>query len=83
MAIKNIDYFGKDFSVNYEIINNDKKNVIVFLHGWGANKEIMKMAFVKELKNMKHIYIDMPGFGKSSNNYVLSTIDYAHIMKNL
>jgi len=81
MATKNIDYFGKDFSVNYEIVNNDKKDVIVFLHGWGANKEIMKMAFGKELGNMKHVYIDMPGFGKSDNNYVLTTIDYAHIMK--
>ena len=81
MATKNIDYFGKDFSINYEIVNNDKKDVIVFLHGWGSNKEIMKQGFGKELKNMKHIYIDMPGFGKSSNDYVLTTIDYAHIMK--
>ena len=81
MATKTVDYFGKNFSVNYEIVNNDKKDVIVFLHGWGSNKEIMKQAFGKELKSMKHIYIDMPGFGKSDNNYVLTTIDYAHIMK--
>lgn len=81
MATKNIDYFGKNFSINYEIVNNDKQDVIVFLHGWGSNKEIMKQGFGKELKTMKHIYIDMPGFGKSSNDYVLKTIDYAHIMK--
>lgn len=81
MATKNIDYFGKEFSVNYEIVNNDKQDVIVFLHGWGSNKEVMKKGFGKKLTNMKHIYIDMPGFGKSSNNYVLTTIDYAHIMK--
>jgi len=81
VATKNIDYFGKDFSINYEIVNNDKKDVIVFLHGWGSNKEIMKQGFGKELKSMKHIYIDMPGFGKSSNEYTLTTIDYAHIMK--
>ena len=41
----------------------------------------MKQGFGTELKSMKHIYIDMPGFGKSSNEYVLTTIDYAHIMK--
>jgi pimeloyl-ACP methyl ester carboxylesterase len=81
MATKNIDYFGKDFSINYEIVNNDKKDVIVFLHGWGSNKEVMKKGFESELKNMKHVYIDMPGFGKSLNDYVLTTIDYAHIMK--
>jgi len=81
MATKKIDYFGKNFAVNYEIVNNDKKEIIVFLHGWGSNKEVMKKSFGKELKGFKHIYIDMPGFGKSDNNYVLTTIDYAHIMK--
>lgn len=81
MATKNIDYFGKDFLVNYEIVNNDKKDVIVFLHGWGSNKEIMKQGFGAELTNMKHVYIDMPGFGKTPNDYVLTTIDYSHIMK--
>jgi len=81
VATKNIDYFGKDFSINYEIVNNDKKDIIVFLHGWGSNKEIMKQGFGSKIKTMKHIYIDMPGFGKSSNDYALTTIDYAHIMK--
>lgn len=81
MATKSIEYLNKDFSVNYEIVNNDKKDVIVFLHGWGSNKEIMRQGFGTELKNMKHIYIDMPGFGKSSNDTILTTIDYAHIMK--
>jgi len=81
MATKNIDYFEKDFEINYEIVNNSKKNIIVFLHGWGSNKEVMKKAFGINLKEFKHIYIDMPGFGKSSNNFVLTTLDYAHIMK--
>jgi len=81
VATKSIEYLNKDFSVNYEIVNNDKKDVIVFLHGWGSNKEIMRQGFGTELKNMKHIYIDMPGFGKSSNDTILTTIDYAHIMK--
>lgn len=81
MAVKNIDYFGKSFNINYEIINNDKKEVIVFLHGWGSNKEIMKQGFATRLKDFKHIYIDMPGFGKSENNYILTTLEYANIMK--
>lgn len=81
MASKQIDYFDKSFNINYEIVNNDKSEVIVFLHGWGSNKEIMKQAFGDKLKEFKHIYIDMPGFGKSDNNYILTTIDYANIMK--
>ncbi len=81
MASKQVDYYDKSFSINYELVNSDKENVIVFLHGWGSNKEIMKQAFKDKLKEFKHIYIDMPGFGKSDNNYILTTIDYANIMK--
>lgn len=81
MAVKSIDYFGKNFNINYEIVNPNRQEIIVFLHGWGSNKDIMKMGFAKKLDKFKHIYIDMPGFGKSENNYVLTTIDYANIMK--
>lgn len=81
MAIKQIDYYDKSFTINYEVVNSDKTEVIVFLHGWGSNKEIMKQAFGDKLKGFKHIYIDMPGFGKSDNNFILTTIDYANIVK--
>jgi len=81
LAIKQIDYYDKSFHINYEIVNSDKSEVIVFLHGWGSNKEIMKQAFGDKLKEFKHIYIDMPGFGKSDNDYILTTIDYANIIK--
>ena len=81
MAIKQIDYYDKNFRINYEIVNNDKSEVIVFLHGWGSNQEIMKQAFKNDFKNLKHLYLDMPGFGKSDNDYVLTTIDYANIVK--
>ena len=81
MAIKNINYFDKFFSINYEIVNNDKKEVIVFLHGWGSNKEVMKRGFESKLKDFKHIYLDMPGFGKTHNEYILTTKDYANIVK--
>ncbi len=81
MAIKKIDYFDKSFWINYDIQNNDKTKVIVFLHGWGSYKEIMQQAFSTKLNDFKHIYIDMPGFGKSPNDYTLTTKDYANIME--
>jgi pimeloyl-ACP methyl ester carboxylesterase len=80
LAIKTINYFNKELLINYEIINNNKQ-IIVFLHGWGSNKEIMKQAFNNQLKNFKHIYIDMPGFGKSTSDYILTTKDYANIVE--
>jgi len=79
VAIKKIEVDGKRFDINYEILNHKNQKNIIFLHGWGSNKEIMK-CFSENFKDFRHIYIDMPGFGKSSNNYVLNTFDYAKII---
>lgn len=81
MAIKNINLNNQNFEINYEILNPQQKETIVFLHGWGSNKEVMKTAFGDVLSNFKHIYIDMPGFGKSTNNYALTTKNYKDIME--
>ncbi len=82
MAIKEVVYKGKTFGVNYEIKNPSKKDSILFLHGWGSNKEVSKSAFYNLFDNYKHIYIDMPGFGKSKNeSEILTTNDYYLITK--
>ncbi|RUM68622.1 MAG: alpha/beta hydrolase, partial [Sulfurovum sp.] len=81
MALKEIKYKDKTFKLSYEIINSTKKESLLILHGWGSNKEIMKQAFSKELKEYKHIYLDMPGFGASSNDMILTTKDYSQIVK--
>lgn len=80
MAIKQIVKNNQTFEISYKILNQTKKDIIIFLHGWGSNKEVMIQAFGTYLKEYKHIYIDMSGFGKSRNNYVLNTVDYADIM---
>lgn len=81
MAKKSINLLDKHFDISYEVLNPNASRDIIFLHGWGSNKDIMKQAFGSYLENYRHIYIDMPGFGKSSNNYILTTNDYALIMK--
>ncbi|RXJ86974.1 alpha/beta fold hydrolase [Arcobacter sp. CECT 8985] len=80
MAIKNVVIFDREFDISYEIVNPTAKKDIVFLHGWGSNKQIMKNAFSNTLPNFRHIYIDMPGFGKTSNEYILQTVDYVVII---
>lgn len=80
MAIKQFVVENKSFDISYEIVNPANKKDIIFLHGWGANKEIMKNSFSSYLKNFRHIYIDLPGFGKSLNDYVLTSTDYAKIV---
>ena len=79
MALRKIKVDDKEFEIHYDIINPSKIKNIIFLHGWGSNKEIMKV-FSENFKDFKHIYIDMPGFGKSPNPYVLTTKDYAKII---
>jgi pimeloyl-ACP methyl ester carboxylesterase len=81
MAAKEIRYKEHNFNLSYELVNPTQEKVLLVLHGWGANKEIMKQAFGKTLPSYKHIYLDMPGFGKSNNDMVLTTEDYGHIVQ--
>jgi pimeloyl-ACP methyl ester carboxylesterase len=81
LAISEVNYNGKTFEISYNLINASEKEEILFLHGWGSNKEIMQQAFGNYLKNFKQIYIDMPGFGNSPNeDFILTTKDYANII---
>ena len=81
MAVKPILYNGKRFKISYDMLNPSQKEVVIFLHGWGSNKELMKRSFCNAFNEYKHIYIDLPGFGKSDNEIVLTTFDYANIIK--
>jgi len=82
MASKLCRYGGHDFTINYTLVNATQKRSILILHGWGSNQQIMQQAFGKLLPSFKHIYLDMPGFGKSPNERALTTEDYAAIMRN-
>ena len=82
MAVKEVKYGGKIYRISYETINPANKDVALFLHGWGANKEIMKKAFGAYFKDFRHVYVDMPGFGASSMHGARATKDYAKIMKS-
>ena len=67
--------------ISYELYNLDKKDTIIFLHGWGSNKEIMKL-FKDNFKEHKLLFIDMPGFGKSETDEVWTTYKYAQKIDN-
>ncbi|MEY3090858.1 MAG: hypothetical protein RL113_1174 [Pseudomonadota bacterium] len=81
MASKEVIYQNQTFALSYEIVNPSATKALLVLHGWGSNKEIMKQAFGNTLPEYKHIYLDMPGFGKSSNEMILKTEDYAKIVQ--
>jgi pimeloyl-ACP methyl ester carboxylesterase len=80
MASREVEYSGSSFNISYEILNPSSKRVALFLHGWGSSKEVMKSAFGNGFKDFKHIYLDMPGFGASNSEVVLTTKDYSKIV---
>ncbi len=81
MALKEIRFDETSYKLSYEILNFNEKESILFLHGWGSNKEIMKNSFGTCFKDYKHIYVDLPGFGNSSITKPLKTEDYSKIVK--
>ncbi len=81
MASKEISYKNRTFKLSYTQLNPTQERVLLVLHGWGSNKEIMQQAFGHTLGEYRHIYLDMPGFGKSSNEMVLTTEDYGNIVR--
>jgi len=79
VASKSLSVDNRNFDISYDIVNPSCTKDIIFLHGWGSNKEIMKNVFSPFLKDFRHIYIDLPGFGKSPNDKELTTNDYVKI----
>ncbi len=80
MASKEINYNNTIYQISYEIHNSNKVNEIIFLHGWGSNKEIMKNSFNNYLDDYKQIYIDLPGFGNSSIKFPIDSKEYSLII---
>lgn len=83
MALKNIVLGDRIFNISYIIKDNSSSLWAVFLHGWGSNKELMQNTFSDFFNAYNHIYIDLPGFGNSSNDYILDSNDYCEVIKTL
>ena len=81
MALKSIQYNQHTFDISYEILNHNEPIDLIILHGWGSNKELMKKSFAPYMDTFRHIYIDLPGFGKSTCSVALETKDYARIVE--
>ena len=81
MALKTLQYAQHTFQISYEVLNPAAKRTVVFLHGWGSNKELMKQAFGNTLDTFRHVYVDLPGFGNSTAPIALTSEDYANIME--
>jgi len=81
MAVKSIQHNQHTFDISYEIVNPEAKVDLIVLHGWGSNKNLMKQTFAPYMKGLRHIYIDLPGFGNSTCCYPMKTTDVARIVE--
>lgn len=81
MAKTTLIYNGTRLELSYTVENATQEKSLLFLHGWGSNKEIMYSAFKDEFKNYKLVFVDMPGFGKSKTELILTTFAYGDIMQ--
>jgi pimeloyl-ACP methyl ester carboxylesterase len=81
MALRKIHYGGHNYDLAYTLQNPSAKPTILFLHGWGSNKELMRQAFGAQFKAWRQLYLDLPGFGQSTNERFLRTSDYAAIVR--
>jgi len=81
MAVKHCLYHGQTYTLNYTLLHPAQPQSILILHGWGSNQQIMQQAFGRYLPAYRHIYLDLPGFGKSPNDRPLTTEDYAAIVR--
>ena len=67
--------------INYIDYGTNKKGVIVLLHGWGQNIEMMDMLGHPFEKDFRIIVLDFPGFGKTPEpDSFWSTTDYANCL---
>ena len=81
MAKKDILFHNTTYTLSYELLNQNQPQTILFLHGWGSNKEIMKQAFGKCFPSYQHLYLDLPGFGASSIDFAIDTKTYMDIVQ--
>ena len=82
MAKKKILYRGGEFEISYDILNFSQDKSIIFLHGWGSSRTIMKRVFSPFFSDYKQLYIDLIGFGDSGEPpFPLDSYSYRDIIE--
>lgn len=58
----------------------DSKKTIVFIHGWGVSSEIFKTLYSLFENNFQIYDLDLPGFGKTPIEKIMTLKDYAEFV---
>lgn len=81
MASKSITCRDIKYNIGYEILNPQNEKSAIFLHGWGANRVIMKNAFSMLFDEYRLIFVDLPGFGSSTIAKPMDSYGYLEVMR--
>lgn len=74
----------KDININYLDYGNKDGKVLVLLHGWGQNTEMMDMLGKPFMEDYRIINIDLPGFGLSEEPaYSWDLNDYVEMLEEI
>lgn len=57
---------NENLIISYLDNKNSNKKILLFVHGWAADKYNLQIIYSQLLKDFRVISIDLPGFGKSS-----------------
>lgn len=83
MLKKKIIQLDNNIKLSYLDNGLIEKKVIVFVHGWAADKYNLQGIYYYLLNDFRIIAIDLPGFGESPvSNLILNSFDYAHVIFN-
>lgn len=66
-------------SIHYKIYDhNDASKTICFVHGFGCDLNTWEKQFegLRDKENLRLVFIDLPGYGKSSKPHVEYTLDF-------
>lgn len=70
--------------INYVNYGNKDGDMLVFLHGWGQNIQMMDMIGQRFKDKFNILILDLPGFGGSAEpDFVWSCYDYAKCVNEL
>lgn len=82
MELKEKSSIIDGYTISY--LDNEKTDaaILVFVHGWGADKYNLQSIYTPLINKYRIISLDLPGFGKSSQlSKTIGSIEYAGILK--
>lgn len=80
MALARFKIACDEYKIGYDLQNNNSRENLLILHGWGASRQLMEKAFWNEFTNYNKLFIDLPGFGKSNLVKAMNSYEYSKLI---